>query len=107
MKQSGLIKREQMQKFAMKETYIQFTCDLWMITLNDPEYVGKDRFGAERLAKIMQGVSKNYDLYHEALEYTVESDVYQSKLDRVLGKILGDKLVPFNKRYEFIRKNKY
>ena len=33
---------------AEKETYIQFMTDTLILTLNDPEVMGKDVFGRER-----------------------------------------------------------
>ena len=41
---------------AEKETYIQYMTDMLMVTLNDPEVMGKDVFGEQRIAKIVDAM---------------------------------------------------
>lgn len=87
---------------AEQDTTIQFMTDTLMLTLNDPEIMGKDVFGAKRLAIVIEGWGKKWDLFHGALELGDEREYFQEKLDQVLRKIVGDKLVPFNERYEWL-----
>lgn len=92
---------------AEKETYIQFMTDTLMIVLNDPAVMGKDVFGKARLKRVAEAWSKAYDKYHEALEKTDEADYWQEKLDQALGAIFGDELIPFPKRYDWIKQFGY
>lgn len=92
---------------AVKQTHAQFMTDTFMLVLNDPEVMGKDVFGKTRLKKIVNAWGKVYDKYHEALEATKESDCYQEALDRALRAIMGDELVPFGERYEWVAQPRY
>jgi hypothetical protein len=81
--------------------------DMIMVTLNDPDVMGKDVFGKKRITEVVLAVSKNFDKYHGALEKGPEADYYQDKLDDALGAFLGDSLQPFETRYGWIKKQKY
>lgn len=89
---------------AEKETYIQYMTDMLMVTLNDPEVMGKDVFGEQRIAKIVDAMGKKFDQYHGALEDIPEADYLQEKLDRRLEPIAGKRFVPFTDRYKWIKK---
>ena len=89
---------------AEKETYIQYMTDMLMVTLNDPEVMGKDVFGAQRIAKIVDAMGKKFVQYHGALEDIPEADYLQEKLDRRLEPIAGKRFVPFTDRYKWIKK---
>ena len=89
---------------AEKDTYIQYMIDMFMVTLNDPDVMGKDVFGKERIVRVIHAVERNFSQFEPALAKTDEADYYQEKLDERLAKILGrDALVPFPKRYEWIK----
>lgn len=93
---------------AEKETYIQFMTDTLMLTLNDPEVMGKDVFGEKRIRKIVMAWGKVYDRYHGALEKGDETDFYQVKMDEALKRLLGEEgFVPFEERYKWIRRTMY
>ena len=62
---------------AEKETYIQFMTDTLILTLNDPEVMGKDVFGRERIRRVVEAWGKKYDQYHG--------------------------FVPFKRRYDWLR----
>ena len=55
-KRNGYLDRKKAEigvyRQAEKDTYIQFMSDMWQITLNDPEIMGKDVFGEKRIAPI-------------------------------------------------------
>lgn len=89
---------------AEKDTYIQYMTDMLMVTLNDPDVMGKDVFGAKRIAKIVDAMGKKFDQYHGALEDIPEADYLQEKLDRRLRPIAGNRFVPFADRYKWIKK---
>lgn len=88
---------------AERDTYIQFMIDMFMVALNDPEVMGKDVFGKDRIARVVHAVECNFTRFEPALTKSDEADYCQEKLDQRLAKILGkDALVPFLKRYEWI-----
>ena len=112
MGKNGYLQRQQqyinLSRQAEKETYTQYMVDVFTIVLNDPEVMGKDVFGKKRLMKIMNAVSKTYDQYALALTAHDEADYYQEKLDKRIEAIVGEKdLIPFNKRYDWIRHKGY
>lgn len=76
--------------------------DLMSLVLNDPEIMGKDTFGKERLLKVVKGIGEYIDKYQPAWEKCDEADYYQNKLDKNLASIYGKDLYDsFYKRYEF------
>lgn len=89
---------------AEKETYIQYMTDMLMVTLNDPDVMGKDVFGAQRIAKIVDAMGKKFDQYHGALEDIPEADYFQELLDRRLRPIAGERFAPFTDRYKWIKR---
>lgn len=92
---------------AERETYRQYMIDMFSVCLNDPEVMGKDVLGEERLTKLLIAVGINYDLYHEALENSVTADVAQDKLDAKLMKAFKKHFDPFPVRYPWIKASKY
>lgn len=89
---------------AEKDTYIQYMTDMLMVTLNDPDVMGKDVFGAQRIAKIVDAMGKKFDQYHGALEDIPEDDYFQELLDRRLRPIAGERFAPFTDRYKWIKR---
>jgi hypothetical protein len=76
--------------------------DLLSIALRDPEIVGKDIFGKDRLIKVVNGIGNYIDLYQQAWEKTDETDYYRAKLDAALAEAYGEGLHDsFLQRYEF------
>lgn len=88
---------------AEKDTTIQFMTDTLMLTLNDSDVMGKDVFGKKRLTKVVIAWGKKYDKYHPAFEDGDERDYYQVKLDESIKKIMGDDMVPFAERYDWVK----
>lgn len=107
MGKNGFLERQKLAvdtyRQAEKDTYIQYMIDMFMVTLNDPDVMGKDVFGKERIARVIHAVEQNFFRFEPALTKMNEADYYQEKLDQRLAKILGrDALVPFSKRYDWI-----
>lgn len=107
MKKSGYLQKQEMTvntySQAVKDTYIQFMTDTLILTLNDPEVMGKDVFGEKRIRRVVEAWGRKYDQYHGALEKGDEQDYYQIKLDVALESVLReDGFVPFKKRYDWI-----
>lgn len=112
MGKNGYLARRQVAidtyRQAEKQTYIQFMTDTLMLTLNDPEVMGKDVFGKERIKKLVAAWEKTFDEFHGALEKGDEADYYQEKMDVMLKRILGDDgFHPFPERYDWIKQQKY
>ena len=76
--------------------------DMMSLVLNDPDIMGKDTFGKERLMRVVNGIKEYIDTYQKAWERDDETDYYQTKMDEALEKIYGDDLHDsFYKRYEY------
>lgn len=80
------------------QQFFDFLC----LVLNDPEIMGKDVFGANRLHKIRKALKDVDKKYSEAFVNSQESDYYQEMLDRELLQIFGE-IEPFSKRYPYIK----
>ena len=76
--------------------------DMMCIVLNDPEIMGKDTFGKDRLLKVLKGIDQYIDVFQKAWGRDDETDYYRDKLDGWLARIYGDGMHDtFIKRYEF------
>ena len=76
--------------------------DMMSLALRDPEIMGKDTFGKDRLLKVVKAIGENIDKYQPAWQKTDETDYYRAKLDAALADAYGDGLHDtFEKRYEF------
>ena len=101
--------------FLMKQQQLQHACfdaglwsgrqqilDMMSLVLRDPEIMGKDTFGKDRLAKVVKGIGEYIDKYQPAWEKNDETDYYRAKLDEALTEAYGEELHDsFLKRYEF------
>lgn len=92
------------QKFFVAgcDTTAQQMFDMMCLALHDPEVMGKNTFGAERLKKVHDAMYQYEKKFHEAWMHTQESDYYQEKLDANLKEIFGE-VAPFNERYPYFR----
>ena len=93
--------------YATRQTYQQYMTDMIMLVLNDPQIMGKDVFGYDRIKKVMDAVGDKYDSYYEAMTLNPEADYLRSKLDDAIRRIfkqgkVEDKFLPFEKRYEWL-----
>lgn len=76
--------------------------DMVSLVLRDPEIMGKDTFGKDRLVKIVKGVAAYIDKYEKAWVKDDETDYYRAKLDAALAEAYGEGLHDsFLERYEF------
>ena len=76
--------------------------DMMSLVLRDPEIMGKDTFGKDRLLKVVKGIGECIDKYQLAWERNEETDYWRYKLDEALEEAYGDWLHDsFLKRYEF------
>lgn len=59
--------------------------DMVSIVLRDPDIMGKDTFGKDRLLKVVKGVGDYIDYYQKAWEKHDETDYWRDKLDKALA----------------------
>ena len=88
------------------DTTAQQFFDFLCLVLNDPDIMGKDVFGADRLHKIHNALKAVDKQYSEAWTHSQESDYYQEKLDTRLRQIFGE-IDPFNVRYPYLKEWNY
>jgi hypothetical protein len=81
--------------------------DYIQIVLHDPEVMGKDTFGENRLCKVFDALKVVSSEYHTAFTPDKEADYYQEKLDAQLREIYGDKALPFYERYPEMKRITY
>lgn len=76
--------------------------DMVSLVLRDPDIMGKDTFGKDRLLKVVKGIGDYIDKYQIARERHDETDYYRVKLDAALAEAYGDGMHDsFLQRYEF------
>ena len=81
--------------------------DIFQIILHNPDVMGKDTFGKERLARIYKAMKVMVNEYHTAFTADKEADWWQEKIDAQLREIWGDELTTFYDRYPDIKKIQY
>ena len=86
---------------------MQLTSDFFQIALRDPEVMGKDIFGRGRIEKIVDKTMELDDYFNLAFSDHVEAEMYQEEMDRLLREIWKDDLLPFQERYDKLKKVKY
>ena len=104
-KNAFLEKQEKEKKFYL-DVGVRFgrqqILDMISLVLRDPEIMGKDTFGKDRLLKVIKGIDKYIDKYQPAWERKEDTDYYRSKLDDALADAYGPGLHDtFMKRYEY------
>ena len=80
--------------------------DYLQLTLRDPEVMGKDVFGKNRLEKVYQHIKLLADKYQVCFTDDKEADYYQEELDAQL-KQGCDEFYPFYERYPELKKIGY
>lgn len=101
--------RDQVLQDATRQTYQQYMTDTLILTLNDPEVMGKDVFGYDRLKKVLAAWGKCYDKYFDALTKNSEADYAREKMDAAMKRICGKSgdFIPFEKRYDWLPEISY
>lgn len=86
----------------------QMMADYVAIALNDPDVMGSNTLGEERLQRLFEKVHEIDRFYDEAFTSSPEADVMQEKLDARLQQIYKKgEFVPFMERYPFIKQFRY
>lgn len=86
---------------------MQISADYFQMALRDPDAVGKDIFGRQRIDKLNQKTMELDEYFSPAFSNDVEAELYQEEMDRKLREIYEDDLVPFNERYPNLKTIKY
>jgi hypothetical protein len=82
--------------------------DMMSIVLNDPDIMGKDTFGKDRLLKVVKGIGEYIDVFQKAWERDDETDYWRSKMDSVLAQIYGEGMHDtFGDRYQYCTEFNY
>ena len=90
-----------------EEMGVQKAWDYLQIILRDPEIMGKNVMGVQKIKKVYKKLSEVADHYKIAFSDHVEADHVQEELDGVLKEVWGDELVPFYERYPYLKKFDY
>ena len=64
--------------------------DMVSLVLRDPDIMGKDVFGKDRLMKVVKGIGVYIDKFQPAWQMDDETDYYRSKLDAALAEAYGE-----------------
>ena len=76
--------------------------DMVSLALRDPDIMGKDVFGKDRLLKVVKGIGAYIDKFQPAWEKNDDTDYYRAKLDAALAEAYGEGLHnTFLERYEY------
>jgi len=78
----------------------QMWADAFVIVTGDPEIMGKDTFGPERVEKVLRAMEEMVQYIQVALTRRDDNDAVPVQVDRGLRQRLGDKMVPWAERYE-------
>ena len=92
--------KREIKEFILKQWICQVCLDAMSLALNDPEVMGKDTFGKERLTRLGEGFNKYFDQIYPALTKNEKASYLRTKVDQRLRQILGDDFLTWDKRYE-------
>lgn len=92
---------------AGEQMGMQKMWDYVQLALRDPDVMGKDVLGRNRLEKIFGKLKDLSKEYHTAFTDDPEADYYQEKIDRQLKEVWGKDFSPFYDRYPQLKQFKY
>lgn len=90
-----------------EEIGMQKMWDWVQMCLHDPDIMGKDTIGKERMRRIYNGLKEKADTYQTAFTGSVDADYYQEKMDAELREIWGEDLHTFRERYPAVKQFGY
>ncbi len=106
-----LARQEELQKACFNaglDCGQQRIIDMLSLVLRDPDIMGKDTFGKDRLLKVVQGIKDYIDTYEKAWLKDDETDYYREKLDAALVQTYGEELCcSFLERYKYAPEYNY
>lgn len=89
-----LKEREIIQRWCL-----QFTLDCMSIVLNDPDVMGKDVFGKQRLEKLGAAYNQRFHQFFTGMTNDVAASYVREKMDDRLRMIYGDNFESWEQRY--------
>jgi len=92
---------------AGEQMGLQKMWDYMQIALRDPNIMGKDIFGRQRLEKLFYRCQELAEEYHAAFTDDKEAELPQRNFDAALREIWGDDLSTFYERYPQLKQIKY
>lgn len=92
-------RERQMASEIVQRWTAQLCLDVMTIVLNDPEVMGKDRFGPQRLHKLGEAFDREYKQWIVGLSPDVKASYVREKLDERLEKIWGEEFEKWAERY--------
>ena len=92
---------------AGEQLGMQKMWDYIQIALRDPETMGRDVFGRQRMEKLYQKTKELANYFHEAFTDDVEADYRQMELDSALREIWDTDLSTLYERYPQLKKTDY
>lgn len=112
MGKNGFLERQRIERQAYFDAGMQMgrqqILDMMCVSLRDPEIIGKDTFGKDRLLKVVKGIEHYIDVFDQAFQATDETDYWRAKLDAALADAFGEGMNDtFSQRYEFAKEYDY
>lgn len=95
-----LQEKKQLREYFVKKWTAQMCMDVMTIVLNDPDIMGKDTFGRERLKRIGEAFNKQFAECLIALLPHPENEYMRVKIDEAIKRIMGPDALKWNERYE-------
>ena len=93
MGKNGFLERQRIERQSYFDAGLQMgrqqILDMMSIVLNDPDIMGKDTFGKERLIRVVKGIGEYIDVFQKSWERDDETDYYRAKMDERLCSIYG------------------
>ena len=114
MGKNGFLEKQKALRQAHFEAGLQSgrqqILDMMSLVLRDPDIMGKDTFGKDRLIKVVKGIGEYIDKYQPAWEKNDETDYYRAKLDDALAEAYGEDLhdsflerYPHAPKFDYVR----
>ena len=104
MAKNGYLEKQKAMQRAFLDAGLQCgrqkIIDMVSLVLRDPDIIGKDTFGKDRLLKVIKGIGEYIDTYEKAWQRDDETDYYRAKLDEALSQAYGEQ-ESFLERYEY------
>ncbi len=103
-KKNAYLARQEEKMTRLYELTLNWTAQLSLdcicMVLNDPEVMGKDVFGKERLHKVCVAFEKRFKEAHVGLTNKPEASHVRAMVDREMKRIGKEAFIPWEERYE-------
>lgn len=92
--------RKQMETALVQTWTAQLCLDIMTLVLNDPDIMGKDRFGRVRLRRVGAGFNRKFREACDALTMQDNASHIRAQIDHQLEKIAKSDFIPWAERYD-------